>query len=229
MSNVVEKRSSLDAGLGILEQRVIKVGDSRLGDEIALKVGNTTMLSLISQRLSFVVNLRSVKVNTSAEQVERYLKTLLHYRVLQTQRMRLPMNPGDIYVPSFFFPVLCAIGRYEDPSRALRLICDEEMPSDIMTPEEVAECGFMLSAAGVKVDRGLPRELMVDTDSVFRVKRDGTSLFVAGPDVGELILLIRTVLDVEFCAELYGAPRTKYLEITDANAAWDAIIGLACS
>jgi len=159
--------------------------------------------------------------------VERLIKTLVSYRVKQVQQVRIPLSPKDVYVPSFFMPVLSAIGRFEDPSRALRLTCEMENTENLMEPDEVREYSFMLSSAGVKCDLGLPRELTRDEDGVFRVYREDKELFVAGADVGDLTLLIRTIIDIEFKAELFGQPRTKYVSLDDSITAWDAILGLA--
>lgn len=218
------ENTNLKVGLDIVAQRKTQVGVLEGERTREIYVKPESMLSTISQRLTLLINFKSQR-SISAADIEKYLVSLIVYRVQQIEG-NCKLRAADVYVPSFFYPVLAGLGRFEDPRRALALIPTSSDPAP-MQPEEMYEFGFMLAASCVKVERGLPRLLTVDSDAIYRVENANGELRVAGEDVGELVLLLRTVLDCTFYAEVFGAARTRYLSVEDSGMAWDAILGLA--
>ena len=213
-----------NAGLDILSERKAPIGVLGMGQTQELEVTMENMITDISRKLSLVVSLKSGQ-SIDSKTVEDYLISLVVYRIMQIEG-NLKMRAADVYVPCFFYPVLAGIGKFEDPRRALRISPTTNLTPPL-TPDKMSEVGFMLATSRVKVERGLPRILTVDSDSFYRVESTHEELRVAGDDVGELILLIRTVVNCEFSAEIFGSARTRYLSIEDATTAWDAILGLA--
>lgn len=153
-----------------------------------------------------------------------YLSSLVHYRVMQIQG-KSPRNFDTIAIPNFFFPVLTSLGKYEDPMRAIAIVPTSSY--EPMTPEEMAKASFELRAFGLSVSLGLPRKTRLETDDIFRVSEVDGELRIAGDQVSNVILLVRTAVRVEFLKEFFANPRTRYMTIDDSKPTWEsAVFGL---
>lgn len=224
MERPMEVTQELAKGIDLMQERIAKSGVSALSAPVSLTVGPEAMLREAAQLLAMSLKVQKNQTIAS-DKMEAYLRTLIEYRVLQING-RCPMASRDVIVPSFFYPVLSALGKYEDPMKALRisLTIDQD---DTLNKDEMESMGFMLSVAGVKCSRGLPNVITVDNDAIFRVSSEDGELRVAGPDVGELTLLIRSVVRIEFSREVFGTARTRYVSVEDARAPWEAITAMA--
>lgn len=153
--------------------------------------------------------------------LESYFNSLIHYRVLQVEGKAV-RELRDIAIPSFFYPVLAALGRYDDPLRAISF----RLSSDIepMSPEEMMQAAFELRASGIQHSLGFPRQLTVASDEFFRVSEESGELRVAGPQVSNPTLFVRTAVRVEFLKEFFGSARTRYLSVEDSRNTWTNIV-----
>lgn len=209
--------------------------------ELHPAVSLTEIVKYVSQALSDLVSMRGTTVPVSDSDIEGFLFAITNYRVLQLGR-KLPRGviAQDVPVPDFFRPVLASICNYEDPLRALSLKpvwesdCrkgeaedkPEGMISDSLMPfDRVLRVARLLKGNGVRMTYGLPRELSTGDDAIFRVCEDSEgNLLVAGSDVGEAELLIRSVVRIQFLSEVFGAARTRYVSVEDLRTAWDAVV-----
>lgn len=230
--------------LAMVHNRTNPVGVSDWTSRVvALNV--TPTVKRVAEALNDTLSVRGISVGLTDSDIENFLTNLVRYRVLQICR-ELPRGvvAKEVPVPDFFRPVLARIGRYEDPSRALNIelewnrVTEGDAQSEseheggvsdpVMEYDQLLRIARRLKAAGVRFTNGLPGVLIATDDSIFRICEgsDG-ELLVAGPDVTEVDLLVRSIVRMSFLADIFGAARTRYLSVEDLRASWEAVVSTA--
>lgn len=227
--------------LGCVATRMARSGH---GDyrNYTMDVSVTRMTSHIAEVLHDFLLSRNLNVLVNPADIETFLDDLVHLRVLQITRS-LPRGviSRDIPVPDFFRPILVRIGNFEDPFRSLTISLGDGFGNDEEDEVSDAEGGVSnidldqfnrvarrLKAMGVRFTAGLPGSLVIPDDSIFRIREDEEgNLLVAGPDVTEADLVVRSVVRIMWCEEIFGAARTRYLSVEDTRPAWEAIVSTA--
>lgn len=225
-----------------VRQHMNKTGLSGTWREAQPAVGVTGMVKYVAGALADFSSMRSTVVPITDSDTERFLSTLVQLRCMQLSRC-LPKGvfAADVPVPDFFRPVLSAICLYEAPFQALKIRPvwnplraaedentekDDGMVTDlVMEFDELRRVSRLLKSNGIRCTDGLPRELSTSNDNVFRIREDSEgNLLVAGEDVGEVELLIRSILRIQFLHTVYGAARTRYVSVDDLRSAWESVV-----
>lgn len=229
--------------IAMVADRAHRVGVSDWSDRlVALNV--TGMISRVSEALVDLVYAKTGNCTVTDSEVENFLTNLIRLRVQQLNR-DLPRGivSAEVPVPDFFRPVLAKICKFETSSRALNI--DVEF-SDLVESDgqyvkaeggvrayefdgdEFNRVARRLKANGIRFTSGLPRVLATTDDSIFRVCENAQGeLLVAGADVTEVDLLVRSIVRMTFLSDIFGAARTRYLSVEDLRASWEAIVSTA--
>lgn len=229
-TDAISRVSDRIAKAGFGEYRVFKVD-----------VYVTKMLKELASTLVMMCQHRNPMFSATDSDVEKFLRTLVALRCKQiTRNLPKGIDNRDVPVPDFFRPFLAYINRYESSFQALEIVPEwgspaesdgkaektEGMVTDVMMDmTQIRNIGRLLKVSGVRVTDGLPRELVTTDDSIFRVCEGPTGdLLVAGSDVNEAVLLVRSVVRMSFLSEIFGAARTRYLGVEECTSALDIVL-----
>jgi hypothetical protein len=175
------------------------------------------------------------------ESIHKALVILTKLQVLNINGGRLPVPARHVPVPDFYFPFLSRIQHLDDPMRALELHIiagptlgghepgEGTQDAEVSTEDwsSVKRILNRLRALGVRFTEGLPLQRTTTDDSLFRVYRSSEGgLFVAGPEVGSVTLLMRAVIRCTFLSEVFGAARTRYAGVSSLDSALMTIVNL---
>lgn len=229
--------------IAMVANRAHQVGVSDWSDRlVALNV--TGMISRVSEALVDLIIAKTGNCTVTDSDVEKFLTNLVRLRVQQVNHT-LPRGivAAEVPVPDFFRPVLAKICKFESPSRALSIdvefaklterdgqyVKDEGGVSyEEVDGNDLATVARRLKANGIRFTPGLPRVLATTDDSIFRVCENSQGdLLVAGADVTEVDLLVRSIVRMSFLSDIFGAARTRYLGVEDLRASWEAVASTA--
>lgn len=214
------------------------VSDDRI---YSVGTGVTGLVKYASSVLYDFLTAKGLNVPVTDSSIEEALSTIVQLRCRQIGRS-LPRGifAGDVPIPDFFRPVVTALGKYDDPLRALTIqpVWEEDLPehSDTEATEgneatllekysKLVKVVRVLKVNGVRVTNGLPRMLETASDEIFRIQEtDEGELLVAGIDVSEVAVLVRAMLRLQFLSDVFGAARTRYLSVEDLRPAVEAIV-----
>lgn len=229
--------------IAMVANRAHQVGVSDWSDRlVALNV--TGMISRVSEALVDLIIAKTGSCTVTDSDVEKFLTNLIRLRVQQLNRS-LPRGivAAEVPVPDFFRPVLAKICKFESPSRALNIdvefaeLTDRDglyvkaeggVSYEEVDGNDLATVARRLKANGIRFTSGLPRVLATTDDSIFRVCENSQGdLLVAGADVTEVDLLVRSIVRMSFLTDIFGAARTRYLGVEDLRASWEAVVSTA--
>lgn len=248
-SNLTMTQTTNEAGfestaVDLVNARISKAGCGNWKD-VTLDVTVSDKVKILATGIADILSVKNPMAPVSDSVIEAFLTNLVKLRVLQIER-KLPrsITSRDVPVPDFFRPFLMRLGKFEDGLRALEIHLTvaessekaeegknaEGMISGVPTMDELNQAARLLKARGVRITLGLPGELSTPSDAIFRIREDSDgSLYVAGADVTEVDLLVRSIVRIEFSQEIFGAARTRYLGVEDLRPALEAIASLAVS
>jgi hypothetical protein len=205
----------------------------------------TKNLKIIASEIALILSAQpGIQFNVADSDIEKALVTLVKLRIMQVQRLNIGHleNPRYIKVPDFFRPFLAALSMYEAPLKALTIFPTWDdgvdldtgegvrVKSDLVSKEEYDSARgvvMALSHYGVKCTDGLPRITSTTDDSIYRIHQDETgNMLIAGPDVDDVTLLVRSVIRVQLLRKIYGEPRTRYISVDELRGAAEAIAAL---
>lgn len=227
----------------LVHDRITRTGVISYDRELCVGVNVTEQLKYLTKQVSFVLEARTLRVPVTDSDIEGALSTIIILRCAQLNHS-LPkgLNAADVPIPDFFRPFVAQLGIFEDPRRALTITpyWDPESTGEVtdgkadgalitLSKEELdsfRDVMWRLKASGLRVTNGLPRNMSVDADNLFRIQEtEGGELRVAGPDVCEVDVLVRSILRLQFLENVFGAARTRYVSVDDLRPALDAIVG----
>lgn len=231
--------------LNMVKNRAVPVGISEWSDRM-VTLNVTPTIKWVAEALETLLVVKGIPVAVTDSTIETFLTNLVKLRVMQVNN-RLPKGvvSGEVPVPDFFRPVLAKIVKFETPMRALTigiewgelelrdgayLKADGGQSSLEIDYDAFVKTARVLKASGIRFTNGLPRGFVTDDDSCFRIceSSDG-ELLVAGADVTEVDLLVRSIVRMSFLRDVYGAARTRYVSVEGLRAAWEAIASTAIS
>ena len=226
----------------LIHDRITRTGVIAYDRNLRVGVNVTEQVRYLAKQVGFVLEARTVRVPVSDSDIERALLTIVILRCAQLNHS-LPkqLNAADVPIPDFFRPFVAQLGIFEDPRRALIITpyWDAESTGEVtdgkadgtstaLSKEELddfRDVVWRLKASGLRVTNGLPRNMSVDADNLFRIQEtEEGELRVAGPDVCEVDVLVRSILRLQFLENVFGAARTRYVSVEDLRPALDAIV-----
>lgn len=244
-TEATNKREALFSSnvLDDVHSRITRTGVVAYDRVINIGLGVTSMVKEISQVLTDLLSASGPLPGVTDSIIEESLCTIVKLRCLQlTSSLPKGVSAKDVPIPDFFRPFVSKIAKLDDPSRALRLVpvwsenctgpTNGDSPSSDMTvtTEEFTDLRRVmrvLKVKGLKVTEGLPRELVTDRDDIFRVEETPSGeLLVAGVDVSEADLLVRSVIAMQLAETVFGAARTRYISVEDLRPVLDQVVAL---
>lgn len=228
----------------MVRTRITKSGACRDDYDLYVGVNVTGMVKYMSQVLKELLDAKNLAISISDSDIEAALLTILKCRCAQLNK-RLPRGcfAGDIPIPDFFRPFVSQLASYENPLKHCWIhpywlddcrgedtdgktdgdetIADEEL-------RHLERVARVLKVSGVQVTNGLPRQLTTGTDCIYRIKEtERGELLVAGQDVSEVDVLVRSILRLQFLNCVFGEARTRYVSVEDLRSTIEIITTMA--
>lgn len=224
-----------------VQQRITRVGVVYDWRDYNVGVNVTVMLKRTARVLMELIEGKGLSIPLTDSDIEAALLTIVELRCAQLNKT-LPRGifAADVPVPDFFRPFITQLGIFEDPMRGLCIhpvwvqryeseVTDGKAEGDKQVTnqeyEHLMRVCRVLKASGMRITNGLPRMLVVDSDNVFRIQQtDKGELLVAGSDVSEVDILVRSMLRLQFLECVFGEARTRYVSVEDLRSAFDSIV-----
>jgi hypothetical protein len=153
-------------------------------------MSTSELFDVLSESVFQYVEVRSLRAVplVSLDDIRTTFRYVLAARIGQTSSLRLQDRPAEIRYPSLLGPLLASIGKYIHPTAAFELVPSlavddpvfqgiviiadvnkERRVVGIQKPALVDRVLSILLAMGMPMNIGLPVEILVDSDEMFRL------------------------------------------------------------
>lgn len=243
MSKSFVGKVELDAGLvNHIEAIMYPVPDDEKVQLVGVSAGS--LIQYLAEALFLALNaVASRELNISQDDISDVLSYLIQARAAQCAGLRVDEHPSQIHVPALMNPLLMSIGNYESteanislrPIPALRdrngnaPYTDDGIANPkfcVTRPDKYREVLLTLRIFGVPTTVGLPRDRDVEDDAFFRYGLVDEVLKgpYKAPRPSPALAYTRALVEMAYCANIYGDLQTSYLAVSRLKTGIDAMV-----